>query len=439
MKVILDFFTRHGYVIELILSCAVFVTALKRRRRFVWRVVGMVVALFALSFFWGFIRSRVNTDNAFLDYVSIMEYLIYFAVSFAAVYFCFDTDVFIALFFGIAAYSLQHGAYKISEVFRILLTARAGDVISGAVYVVMLVCIYVGAYFLFRKSFSQIEKEYLVGKQVVFLSVPLILYTMIFQYSPNDITTALYLVYAFYDILCCVFTLYIQMSMIKSGRREHEYRLSEHLHYIEKVQYEISKKTIEMVDIKMHDVKHQLRALKNILSPEQISDLERSASLYDMTVKTGNEVLDVIFIEKSLLCEQKNIRFERIVDGGLLGFMNIIDVYSLFENAIDNAIEAVSNVEDTEKRVISLMVRESRSMVFIHLENCFTGKLDFERGLPKTTKSNKLYHGFGTKSMRAIIEKYGGNFTMRADGDMFNLNILIPIPKNGAEKNMATD
>lgn len=49
--------------------------------------------------------------------------------------------------------------------------------------------------------------------------------------------------------------------------------------------------------------------------------------------------------------------------------------------------------------------------------------------MPQTTTKDRLNHGFGTKSMRIIVGRYGGTMTMGADDETFYLNILIPIPR----------
>ncbi|WP_313187574.1 GHKL domain-containing protein, partial [Lacrimispora sp.] len=46
---------------------------------------------------------------------------------------------------------------------------------------------------------------------------------------------------------------------------------------------------------------------------------------------------------------------------------------------------------------------------------------------PPTTKSNKLYHGYGLKSIQAAVEKYGGSMTISSSDNWFRLQILIPI------------
>ena len=114
--------------------------------------------------------------------------------------------------------------------------------------------------------------------------------------------------------------------------------------------------------------------------------------------------------------------------------MKTSDIYSLFGNAIDNAIEAVCKIEDPARRIIGMTVKGSRGMITAHVENYFTGPLRFAQDLPVTTKADDRYHGFGTRSIRYIVNKYGGWVSMKAEGDIFNLNILLPVPKAPGEE-----
>ena len=43
-----------------------------------------------------------------------------------------------------------------------------------------------------------------------------------------------------------------------------------------------------------------------------------------------------------------------------------------------------------------------------------------------TNKSDKKNHGFGVKSMNYVVKKYGGTMTMRQDGCLVSLDILLP-------------
>lgn len=145
-----------------------------------------------------------------------------------------------------------------------------------------------------------------------------------------------------------------------------------------------SKATIELINIKCHDLKKQIALLgdRNHITKEEIDELNRAISIYDASVKTGNEALDVLLAEKTLFCENQGIQFNCIADGACLRFMRSSDIYSLFGNAIDNAVEAVIKIKEDNLRCIGISIKESKGMVSAHFENYYTGDLDFDEGLP---------------------------------------------------------
>jgi sensor histidine kinase regulating citrate/malate metabolism len=102
------------------------------------------------------------------------------------------------------------------------------------------------------------------------------------------------------------------------------------------------------------------------------------------------------------------------------------DIYSLFGNALSNAIESVSGIQDEDKRCISLNVRSNSGLLSIHVENYYQGEIEFENGLPKT-KKDQSWHGFGMKSMALIASKYKGSLTSTAVEDIFYLDVILPI------------
>ena len=66
-------------------------------------------------------------------------------------------------------------------------------------------------------------------------------------------------------------------------------------------------------------------------------------------------------------------------------------------------------------------------MVTLNIHNSFEGNLMFENGLPKTTKKDEIFHGYGMKSIKMIVEKYDGNLTVAVKDGIFNLDILFPL------------
>ena len=145
-------------------------------------------------------------------------------------------------------------------------------------------------------------------------------------------------------------------------------------------------------------------------------------------MKTGSEVLDTILTEKSLVCTEKGIKINCVADGAQLSFMDPVDLYTIFGNAIDNAIEEVSKTETDAERQIDIMIFKQKCFVAVQIINPVTKTPKFVGGLPLTTKEDNGYHGYGVKSIRHTVEKYGGNMVAKVENGCFVLKLLIPVP-----------
>ena len=184
-----------------------------------------------------------------------------------------------------------------------------------------------------------------------------------------------------------------------------------------------------MINQKSHDLKHQLQALALVSDEErkrQIQETSRAIDFYDATVKTGNEALDTLLTEKSVYCTNRSIRLSCMVSSENLRKIALIDLYTLLGNAIDNAIESVERIENPEQKVISLSILDRGNILYIQLENYFDGTLTMQGDLPQTRKKDTFSHGYGVKSIRNIVRRYGGTMGIRTEGQIFCLEIIIP-------------
>lgn len=110
--------------------------------------------------------------------------------------------------------------------------------------------------------------------------------------------------------------------------------------------------------------------------------------------------------------------------------MDPVDLYTIFGNALDNAIESVKDNADREKRIIDVLVYAEKQMLVIQIINPVARPLQFdEEGLPMSTKVNDGYHGFGLKSIRHTVKRYGGFLTVKVENGCFYLQILLPMQR----------
>lgn len=202
--------------------------------------------------------------------------------------------------------------------------------------------------------------------------------------------------------------------------------------------YRQSQESIDLVNRKYHDLKHQITALRADLGRPQkldcLDQLERDIRVYESRSETGNKVLDAILTAKSAHCLDRGITLTCLADGAVLDFMGVVEVSALFGNALDNAIEGVDKLSDPEQRLIRLSVTRQRGFLCVKVENRCVDGLVIDGELPRTTKADISLHGYGLKSIRATAEKYGGSVTVQAEQGWFTLGIVIPIPPGAVQK-----
>ena len=75
-------------------------------------------------------------------------------------------------------------------------------------------------------------------------------------------------------------------------------------------------------------------------------------------------------------------------------------IYSLLGNALDNAIECLTQVNDASKRVITLDISRCRDMAVIRVQNYTPAPPTLRDGAIVTTKQNTEEHGYGIKSIK---------------------------------------
>ena len=197
------------------------------------------------------------------------------------------------------------------------------------------------------------------------------------------------------------------------------------------VQYRQSRESIDVINRKYHDLKHQIAVLRAEEDPARrsafLDQMEEEIQHYEAQNKTGNSVLDTVLTGKSLYCAKHQIKLTCVADGARLSFMDVMDICTLFGNALDNAIECELSIPDKEKRLIHLEVYAKKDFLVIRCENYCPAPPVFQDGLPMTTKADREYHGYGLKSMRYTAQKYGGTMTVQAKDEWFQLTLLFPL------------
>lgn len=418
----------YEFTIFHILFCIVFMLPLEKRPRFPLRLlIGVAVELSVPILFYSFIRMNSNIAAGLFLMAFFLGAIIYEI--------CCPLSLWDCIYGSTCAYATQHMAYCIASIMDVVhpLTGDAVQIRTTLVYIAALIL----CYLVFARSMS-IDGRFRMSARGAILALVIVdvlaircsMYAEVAYQADNAANAQLFMICRLYAALSCIFVLYIQTGIHKQMVVQRELQTNQLLWERHKAQYELTRENADLINRKCHDLKHQVAALRMVEDRSQrnryLDDLERSVMIYDSNVKTGNQLLDTLLTEKSLLCEQRGITWSCVADGERLGFIDPVDLYALFGNALDNAIESSLRLTDPERRVVSLTVSVRGDLVVIQVENCYDGELNLSQGLPMTSKHDTQNHGYGMRSIRAIAEKYGGSLSIDTRDQIFRLSVLIP-------------
>ena len=417
------------YGINLWTSCLVFLLPLRRKTHFKVRLIlSGAVCVLILSGVYYFIENL--TDWGYWGQVPLL-----FITYFSAVlifYNCVKGKGFGLWYCGVWG---TMTFLLVLEASYVLCSPLLGDLGNWLLKILFSVAVNVAIGLTLARWMPE-KGQYQIGpRQMVSAWVFCIMSENLFIYAKVDPGAALFnIVLQFY----CITLLYLQSALFKKSSMRKELETIQLLWHQQKGQYQLSKETIELINHKCHDLKHQVQAIRAVKDEKEretyLEKIEKSVQIYSAIVRTGNEILDTILTEKSLICENSGIHISCVADGSLLAFMNPVDLYTLFGNALDNAIEAVRKLESKEKRVIDIMLYERQSFLMLQIVNPMCGEVKFEDGLPLTTKAKNGYHGYGMKSMLHTIQKYEGHLTTEVKNGCFYFNVMLPLERDSNKK-----
>ncbi|MCR5102780.1 MAG: GHKL domain-containing protein [Butyrivibrio sp.] len=433
----IELFWRENILIGLLAVQLIVCHKLKKREywQIKWLIMTVVLFLIAdkLNQNWQWSGQTIVAE-AMLS--SIRGRIIVFLGTYIQMFLCYHLSGWNALYFLAISMSIQHiqfALYKIiSEFITLMFALQMTDVqkfvlnlIIFAIYIVIVVLIFRGL------SEVKIQKDqYMIVLLAVFLficmeGISMYMYVKDPEFNYGTTLIAVKLMDVIYNIvmLCMLYNLL--------GKKVLEIENAA-LHSLAKqrsTQYAFTQELINTINIKTHDLKKQIRYFKNHENEigDFLDDVENTVLLYDSIVHTNNDTLSAILTEKSMICHKEKIPFTCIADGTGIEFIKELDVYTLFANLMDNAIEASLEVPEGN-RSISLIVKKQSGFISIVEENMYEKPPVVQDGFFKTIKDDVSNHGFGLKSMNEIVDKYNGNIKFEVNDNKFKVNILFSIP-----------
>lgn len=425
-----------SYCIEMLAASFCFFIFLKKRNHFWIRVVISIAILFVASLIiYPYFTDITNVYNW-------VWFIFIFALIIAICFFCCEITWKDAVMAASCGALLQHTA---SSLFIVVFYQGIIPKFSGIRYWGMFACVYfLVTFFIARKLPDQghyhVSKANAAVMAATVLTIVLVLSVLVKSTTIDVIGSGtankeyikLFRLNQIYALGACVLVLALETILQRELRVQRNLSENKNLWTQRQLQYEMSRENIAMITRKCHDMKHQIEALIQTESHSQrrrnfIEEVQNMIQVYDSDVHTGNEALDTILMEKGLYCKVHHIDWTCVADGKLLEFMDVVDLFTVMGNALDNAVESVEKRDKDQYKSIGVRVWKKDLFAVIQVENSFDGELKMKDGLPLTSKADKENHGIGIRSIKSIVEKYQGIVSVRVRDGNFVLTILLPI------------
>lgn len=412
----------HGYIPQILLAEALYTLRLPRRAHFGLRLlIGLPICL-ALA---------VVLPNLVAMVTAGLFSIIIFLLTLGLCWFLFESKWTHVLFCCVSAQFTQNLSYNLER----LMEAPFGERLTlGGMFVLSvssMALVYAVCYFIFSRRIKEIRMD---ARFVLPMAVATGLFVYVMQWLFQVYGLDQYWVSYLPLVVCCIFGLCMQYGLLAYKDEQAENDRLEYFLRQESRQYEITKNSIDLINMKAHDLKHHLAQMRadSSYGQEVFSEISAAVEEYEHTVNCGNPTLDVILTEKQYQCEKHGIRFSMMVQGEELAFVHATDLVAMFGNALDNAIECEIGIAEAAKRCIALRAVRRGRMIVVHVENYCPNPVKMRGGLPVSTKGDAAYHGFGSKSIRYAAQGYGGTVRIAQENELFVLDVLLPCPQEQA-------
>lgn len=406
----------NEFLFQLLLVSLLFVPWFRRRKFFILRYL-LSTAVYCLL-------------SVIVKIPMPYYYLIIFTLYFISVYISFNVNFGEALLFSVNTYCVQFMISTLSYAVSFLLSYVGWRKIPyQAVSAAVTAAVLLPVYFLYTRKMLK-KQKIMFNSIIVFCVSAVFLAVAVFgsyymQKMPTHDQKVMRILLRFFFFMFGAAVFFVNMLNQHSTDIEQEKKVLCLLLQKDKEYYERAKLSADRLNIKYHDLKQMLN--KGVIAEDYLGE----CGFTDCGIATDNRALDIVLTEKALICKKENIRFICSAEGKLLGGLKPYHIYSLFGNALDNAIESLKNVTEPDKREITLNVSRVKDMCVIIVDNFFAGSLSIKNGEIQTSKSDNDNHGYGIKSMKDIASLYGGEVDIALKDEIFSLMIILPLEDAG--------
>ncbi len=207
-----------------------------------------------------------------------------------------------------------------------------------------------------------------------------------------------------------------------------------------KLRQELDEKYFDAIEQSQEEIRQFSHDMKNhLLQIRYLEDVDEIHRYLDNIIAdvekisyvriSSNKMLNLIISKYSAICEKKKIRFSVDVKLANLKYIDDVDLSTLLNNLLDNAVEAAEITKDgfIELKIFS---KNSRFDGIIIKNSCEKAPVHKNYELI-TTKKDKYLHGLGVSIVNKVLKRYDAIYDWQYNGDkkIFETSIVFPKPR----------
>lgn len=184
-----------------------------------------------------------------------------------------------------------------------------------------------------------------------------------------------------------------------------------------------------------HDIENHLICIREYIdrndmsfAKKYIEDLLNDDNYFksNSCIDSGNIVVDTLLNYKNNIMLELGIKMITHIEIPYEFDFNDADICVILGNCLDNSIEAVKNINDSNQKVIFLEFIYRKNSLVLKVTNRFYGSVTKDRhGNFITTKKDPENHGIGLISIRKAVKKYNGLVNVSTNNNIFCVQILM--------------
>ncbi|TAH65964.1 MAG: GHKL domain-containing protein [Anaerolineaceae bacterium] len=323
---------------------------------------------------------------------------------------------------------------------EVMAVASGSRIVDNITYIISMVAV-----FLFLRRYVATSVAQLIERSkrscLLFGAIPLLYY--LFDYTTTIYTDLLYsgswvAVQFMPSIICTFYFVFVILYFNESQKQAEAQRerdiFSSQLNQT-KLELDNMRQMQKNTMIFRHDMRHHLALIGGFLADGDIDKIKDYLAITEVDIDAmtpirycENETVNLILSSFQNRASKADVVLNTEVKLPHSININDTELCALLSNALENAIVAASKMEDNKLRKVYIHAFINNNKLIISTENAYVGSIEMDGELP-LSRSKEPGHGFGIKSMVAIVERHGGLYSFETEGGVFILRIMLPLDK----------